>query len=64
MLVRAVTVEEPRGNLSPDAYDAGWDSWNDMIRPSPAPRHRREITTGHLILTGARRQLVALARAV
>jgi hypothetical protein len=93
MLGGAVTVEKPRGGLSPDAYDAGWDSWNDMIRYSPAPWHRwrlitrlagsvpfastlehctdhhrvlehlRKMTAGHLILTGAGRQFVALARA-
>jgi hypothetical protein len=64
MLVCAVIVEDPRGGLSPDTYDAGWDSWNDMIRHSPAPWRLGEMTNGHLTLTGAGRQRVALARAI
>ena len=70
MLVGAVTVEKPRGGLSPDAYDAGWDSWNDRIRHSPPPCRRRrfeplrKMTARHLIPTVAMGQLVALARAV
>ncbi len=41
-----MSVEEPRRGLSPEAYDAGWDAWGDMIRYSPAPWHRRRLITG------------------
>ncbi len=40
-----MTIEEPQAGLPPDAYDAGWDSWSDMIRHSPAPWHRRRLIT-------------------
>jgi len=40
---RRVCAEKPQAGLSPDAYDAGWESWNDMIRFSPAPWHRRRL---------------------
>ena len=45
MLIGAVTANEPRRGLPPDAYDAGWESWGDMIRYSPAPWHRRRLIT-------------------
>ena len=64
MLVGAVTVEEPRGGLSPDACDAGWESGSNMIRHSPASWQQRQMTRDHLNLAGAGRQRVALARAI